>query len=150
MKYIFFIFSIFFSGVCLAQGDSLVLVNKGIRVNITTTDLENMPSLEIKTATNFTPESVFTGVRLKDLLEAYHVSSGSIRVFALDDYSYTLPVAELLKYNVILAYKRDNNYIDISEMGPYVVIYPRDKYPELKTLDVNAKTVWQIGTIEAP
>lgn len=54
-----------------------------------------------------------------------------------------------MKYNVILAYKKDGDYIDISELGPYAVIYPSESYPELKTLDVNAKTVWQIKTIES-
>lgn len=27
----------------------------------------------------------------------------------------------------------------MSEMGPYAIIYPRDNYHELKTLEVNAK-----------
>lgn len=37
----------------------------------------------------------------------------------------------------------------MSEMGPYAIIYPRDNYHELKTLEVNAKTVWQVKTIES-
>ncbi|MCT2386549.1 molybdopterin-dependent oxidoreductase [Erwinia pyrifoliae] len=148
MKYIFFILSILFSSFGLAQEDTLVLINQGTKINITTADLEKLPSLKIKTSTNFTPQSIFTGVKLSDLLKNYHVSSDVIRVFAWDDYSYTLPVAELLKYQVILAYKKNNEYMDMSEMGPYAIIYPRDIYHELKTLEVNAKTVWQVKTIE--
>ncbi|ADP13184.1 MULTISPECIES: molybdopterin-dependent oxidoreductase [Erwinia] len=148
MKYIFFILSILFSSFGLAEEDTLVLINQGTKINITTADLEKLPSLKIKTSTNFTPQSIFTGVKLSDLLKNYHVSSDVIRVFAWDDYSYTLPVAELLKYQVILAYKKNNEYMDMSEMGPYAIIYPRDIYHELKTLEVNAKTVWQVKTIE--
>lgn len=149
MKYIFFFVSIFFSSLSSAQEDTLILVNKGIETVITTADLERLPSLTLKTTTNFTPQSVFVGVRFSDLLQNYQISSGMIRAFAWDDYSYTLPVAELIKYNVILAYKKDSKYMDISEMGPYAIIYPKDDHSELRTLDVNAKTVWQVKKIEA-
>ncbi|KOC90172.1 oxidoreductase [Winslowiella iniecta] len=137
-----------FSTLCLAHENSFRLINNGNEISITTADLEQMPSSEIRTSTNFTPLSVFTGVRFSELAENYAIGSGEIRVFAWDDYSYTMPVAELLQYNVILAYKKNGSYIDISALGPYVIIYPRDDYPELETLDVNAKTVWQIKTLE--
>ncbi|WP_168385237.1 oxidoreductase [Erwinia amylovora] len=149
MKYIFLMLSIFFSNLCSAEEDALVLIHHGTKIYITTADLEKLPSWEIKTSTNFTPQSIFTGVKLSDLLENYHVSSEVIRAFAWDDYSYTLPVAELIKYSVTLAYKKNNEYMDMSEMGPYAIIYPRDNYHELKTLEVNAKTVWQVKTIES-
>jgi len=145
---IFFFITMIFSSLCLANDHSFKLIINGKETRITTADLEKILSLEIRTSTNFTPSSVFTGVSFKELAKNYPIGLGRIRAFAWDDYSYTMPIPELLKYNAILAYKKDGNYIDISALGPYAIIYPRDSYPELETLEVNAKTVWQIKTLE--
>lgn len=137
-----------YSSLPSAHEDSFKLIINGKEIRITTSDLEKMPLSEIKTSTNFTPLSIFTGVKFRELVKKYNIVAGQIRAFAWDDYSYTMPVAELLEYDVILAYKKDGNYIDLSELGPYAVIYPRDSHSELETLDVNAKTVWQVKTLE--
>ena len=67
-----------------------------------------------------------------------------MRAFAWDDYSYSMPIEEMIKFRVIVAYLRGGKPIDVGELGPFAIIYPRDQYPELNNLDVNAKTVWQV------
>jgi hypothetical protein len=54
----------------------------------------------------------------------------------------------MIKYRVIVAYLRGGKPIDVGELGPFAIIYPRDQYPELNNLDVNAKTVWQVKRLE--
>lgn len=120
----------------------------GEQLIITTQALETMPIKIISTSTNFTDKSDFSGITFRDLLNKYKISGDTIRVFAWDDYSYSIPIKELLKYNVILAFKKNDQYISISDLGPYAIIYPRDSTPELKNLDVNARTVWQIKGME--
>lgn len=129
--------------------DTLQLVFGKTTKTITTEDLSHLALSTIKTSTNFTPEATFEGVTFTTLLKSYGVQASQLRIFALDDYSYTLPVAELNKYGVILAYKKNGKNIPVSDLGPFAVIYPRDQHPELNNLEVNARTVWQINRIEA-
>ena len=129
--------------------DTLQLVFGKTTKTITTEDLSHLALSTIKTSTNFTPEAKFEGVTFTTLLKSYGVQASQLRIFALDDYSYTLPVAELDKYGVILAYKKNGKQIPVSDLGPFAVIYPRDQHPELNNLEVNARTVWQINRIEA-
>lgn len=132
-----------------AYADSFVLVNDSKEINVSTEDLLKLPVTSIATSTNFTPKATFEGVTFKELLSKYSITASSLRVYALDDYSYTLPVGELEKYHVILAYRKNDKVIPVSDLGPFAVIYPRDQNPELNKLEVNAKTVWQINRIEA-
>ncbi|APS32547.1 MULTISPECIES: oxidoreductase [Serratia] len=120
----------------------------GEKIKITRQMLEAMPAHTIKTSTNFTPEDTFTGVEFAELVEAYHLKGQSVRAFAWDDYSYSMPIDEMIKYRVIVAYQRGGKPIDVGELGPFAIIYPRDGYAELNNLDVNAKTVWQVKRLE--
>lgn len=132
-----------------AYADSFVLADGSKEINVSTEDLLKLPVTSITTSTNFTPKATFEGVTFKGLLSKYSITASSLRVYALDDYSYTLPVGELEKYHVILAYRKNDKVIPVSDLGPFAVIYPRDQNPELNKLEVNAKTVWQINRIEA-
>lgn len=131
-----------------ACADSFVLADGGKEINVSTEDLVKLPVTSITTSTNFTPKATFEGVTFTELLSKYSIRASSLRIYALDDYSYTLPVNELTKYHVILAYRKNGKVIPVSDLGPFGVIYPRDNHPELNKLEVNAKTVWQINRIE--
>lgn len=125
-----------------------LIIPAGKEIIITTAELEILPTYEIRTVTNYLPIHTYTGVRFSDFAEKYNIHSDKVRIFAWDDYSYTIPTEELIKYDVILAYKIDSKYIDLSELGPYVIIYPEDSQHELQKVDINAKTVWQVKTIK--
>ncbi|HHK8153083.1 MULTISPECIES: putative pterin-binding protein [Serratia] len=138
-----------FSAPLYAVVDSFYLKPAdGEKIKVTRQMLEAMPSHTIKTSTNFTPEEAFTGVEFSELVKAYHLQGKSVRAFAWDDYSYSMPIDEMIKYRVIVAYLRGGKPIDVGELGPFAIIYPRDQYPELNNLDVNAKTVWQVKRLE--
>lgn len=132
-----------------AHGDSFTLKYDGHKIEITTRDLEMLPCHEIETTTNFTPSAVFTGVRISDLLNKNKLSVSYLRIYSLDEYSYTVPIKDLDKYNMILAYKKNGAYISVTDLGPFAIIYQRDSIPEKEWPDINAKTVWQISEIEA-
>ena len=131
-----------------AYADSFVLADGSNEIKVSTEDLVKLPVTSITTATNFTPNATFQGVTFAELLSKYSIKASSLRVYALDDYSYTLPVGELIKYGVILTYRKNGQLIQVSDLGPFAVTYPRDEHPELNKLEVNAKTVWQINRIE--
>jgi len=49
---------------------------------------------------------------------------------------------------VILAIKKNGEYIKIREKGPIWMIYPMDDYPELKKdLLTQYKLIWHVRTI---
>lgn len=128
--------------------DSFMLSNDQSQTTVTTEDLMKLPCEKIVTSTNFTPSAEFSGVSLESFIKKYAIKGSAIRVFALDDYSYTIPLSELTAYHAIIAYKKNGNFMPISDLGPYSIIYPRDRHPELNKLDVDAKTVWQIRQID--
>ncbi|MGG6196546.1 molybdopterin-dependent oxidoreductase [Pantoea allii] len=146
-KILALVLSVMLSPVALA--DSFRLVDGNTVKTVSTADLEKMPVASITTGTNFTPKSTFTGVPFQDFLDKYGVKAKALRFFALDEYSYTVPVNELLKYHAILAYQKNGKNLPVSDMGPYVVIFPRDEHPELSRADINAKTVWMISEVKA-
>lgn len=133
----------------MANNDAFTLLNNNKALVITRSDLEKLSTHDIRTSTNFTPVSDFSGVLISDFIKKYNIDKDSkLRIFALDDYSYTVPVPELVKYHALLAYKKDKKYIDISAFGPFATVFPRDDFPELKNMDIDAKTIWMIKTIE--
>lgn len=138
--------SVILSPVALA--DSFKLVEGTTTDIVSTADLEKLPTASITTGTNFTPKATFTGVPFQDFLNKYNVRAKALRFFALDEYSYTVPVDELLKYHAILAYRKNGKFMPVSDLGPYVVIFPRDEHPELPKADINAKTVWMISKVK--
>lgn len=146
---IFFVMAIMTSLNVYADKDSFDIKKKdGNVINVTRNEIEKLPSYKITTSTNFTSREDFVGVKFKDLMEYYKLSGDKVRAFALDDYSFTLNIHEMLRYNVIVAYKMNGEYMKISELGPFAIIYPIDQFPELNSLSVNAKTVWQIKLLE--
>ncbi|PXV72206.1 MULTISPECIES: molybdopterin-dependent oxidoreductase [Pantoea] len=146
-KILALVMSVMLSPVALA--DSFKLVDGNTVKTVSTADLEKMPVASITTGTNFTPKATFTGVPFQVFLDEYGIKAQALRFFALDEYSYTVPVKELLKYHAILAYRKNGKNLPVSDMGPYVVIFPRDEHPELPRADINAKTVWMISEVKA-
>lgn len=149
MKYILFIITLMISHGVSATIDSFIIKNSdGNKIKVTRKEMEELPQYSITTSTNFTLKSEFVGVKFKDIIDKYSLYGSKVRAYSLDDYSFTLPIDEMKNYNVIIAYKKDGNYMSISELGPFSIIYPRDNFPELNNLSVNAKTVWQVKLLE--
>jgi hypothetical protein len=134
-------------GICAVDFFYLTETGKD-KIKISLEDLKAMPTYSFKTSTNYTTEEIFLGVKIYDLVEKYKIEGKLIRAFAWDDYSYSMPIDEMIQYNVILAYQKGGVDMDIKSFGPFAIIYPRDIYPELSQRDVNAKTVWQIRLLE--
>lgn len=105
----------------------------------------SLPQTTIKTGTNWTPVSRFTGVRITDLLDAVGAKGDTVEFRTLDDYTVQLPIAEFRKYGVILARQMDGKPLEPNKWGPYFVIYPKDDFPkELNVPSTEAKFVWQV------
>lgn len=70
-----------------------------------------------------------------------------LRVAALDGYEAYLPVSDLTRFDPILAYRKDDQYIGILDRGPLLLIYPFDSNPQLQTMEYINRTIWQVNAI---
>jgi hypothetical protein len=55
---------------------------------------------------------------------------------------------DVRKYNVILALKRDGEYMPVRDKGPLFIVYPFDSDPELKNRVYYGRSVWQVARLE--
>lgn len=136
------------SGSLFANDCFSIIKKDAQKIEVCKSDLNKLPMHSFKTTTIYTPEEVFEGVKIKDLFEANAVVGNTVRAFAWDDYSYSMPIDELLKYDVIIALKRNGVEMDTSTLGPFAIVYPVDLFPEMNSLEANAKSVFQLKEIK--
>ncbi len=81
-------------------------------------------------------------------MEAVGATGDRIVSIALNDYSAEMPMEDARKYGVLLALKRDGEYMTVRDKGPLFIIYPFDSNPDLKAQKYYSRSVWQIARIE--
>jgi len=90
----------------------------------------------------------FEGVPLAKLMQSVGATGDRVAAVALNDYSIEIPIEDFAKYNVILALKRDGEYMPVRDKGPLFIVYPYDSNPELKNQKFYSRSVWQVARIE--
>lgn len=107
--------------------------------------LEQLGTTTITTDSPWTDAATkFTGVNINVLLKAVGAQSSAIRAIAADDYWYDIEEIDFEKYPVVLAYKRDDQYMSARNLGPLWIMFPFDDFPELLTEVNKASCVWQL------
>lgn len=110
--------------------------------------LEELGMQTIVTSTPwFTGKVTFEGVPLAKLLERVGAKGEEIVAIALNDYRGQVPVADAEKYGVILALKRDGEYMPVRDKGPIFIVYPYDEYAELHDQMYYGRSVWQVARL---
>jgi hypothetical protein len=95
----------------------------------------------------FTGKVKFEGVPMKALMAAIGATGDTLVVSALNDYTSEVPISDFTKYNVILALKRDGEYMPVSNKGPLFIVYPYDTDPDLKSQKYYSRSAWQVARI---
>jgi hypothetical protein len=90
----------------------------------------------------------FSGPLLRDLLTAAGAQGQTLRAIALNDYRVDIPVADVQKFDVILARLLDDQPMPVREKGPLFVIYPFADHPELRNAVYYSRCAWQLKAIE--
>ena len=106
-----------------------------------------MTSVETKTPW-FTDRVRFEGVLMRQLMALIGASGTELKVRALNDYASEIPISDFATYDVILALKRNGNYMEISDKGPLFVVYPYDSAPELQSQKYYSRSPWQVAKME--
>jgi hypothetical protein len=133
----------------LVVAGKITETNKGQRAVFDRPMLEAIGGAKIETVTPwYTGKVKFEGVLFSRLIKEVGATGQSLVITALDDYSREIPVEELVKYNAILAIKRNGEYLPIGDKGPLFVVYPYDASPELANEKYYSKSIWQVRRIE--
>ncbi|EIM29327.1 molybdopterin-dependent oxidoreductase [Microvirga lotononidis] len=111
--------------------------------------LESLGLVTVETTTPWHEGKVkFEGVSMDKLMKLVGASGQRIVVVALNDYTTEIPMEDFAKFNVILAIKRNGEYMSVRDKGPLFIIYPYDSNPDLKSQTYFARSAWQVARIE--
>jgi hypothetical protein len=115
-------------------------------------DRDMLEAMGLETIVTSTPwdngKVRFEGVPMTKLLDRVKAEGKTIRAVALNDYVSLVPVEDFAKHGVILALKRDGQYMPVRDKGPLFIVYPFDSNPELQAQMYYARAVWQVKRIE--
>lgn len=101
------------------------------------------------TSTTWTTGVVqFDGVSLKALLDRLGVVSGTLKMYAVNDYAVEVPVSDAVEGGPILAYAQDGKQMSVRDKGPLWLVYPFDLDPEYRTEVIYSRSIWQLVKIE--
>ena len=64
---------------------------------------------------------------------------------ALNDYATDIPLEDFKSQPVILATKRDGNYMPVRDKGPLFIVYNYDSNAELQHQRFYSRSVWQVA-----
>ena len=110
--------------------------------------LESLGTVRFETTTPWYKGPVaFEGVPMDVLMRHVGAEGQRVIAIALNDYSSEIPFEDLRKYNVILALKRDGEYMPVRDKGPLFIVYPFDSDPELKSQTFYGRSVWQVAKL---
>ncbi len=122
--------------------------NQGNMAQFDRAMLEALGMTGFETTSPWYPGSVrFDGVRMDRLMAEVGAKGERVMAFALNDYSTELPMSDFAAYGVLLALKRNGEYMPVRDKGPLFIIYPFDSRPELKHQRFYARSVWQLARL---
>lgn len=105
-----------------------------------------MVSFETTTPWHSGPQK-FEGVQIGKLLRSIGASGDRIQAVALNDYTTEIPTEDFTRFNVIIALKRNNEYMPVRDKGPLFIVYPYDSDPELRSQKYYSRSAWQLSQI---
>lgn len=89
----------------------------------------------------------FEGVPMARLLAAVGAYGDTIVATALNDYVTEIPVSDVATYGVLLALKRNGQYMTPRDKGPLFIIYPFDSDRALQHQRFYSRSAWQLARI---
>ncbi|WP_417769786.1 oxidoreductase [Stappia sp.] len=116
--------------------------------DFTISDLEKLGVTSVTTSTPWHDKIVtFEGVRLADLMAYVGATGDQVEGVALNNFYAEIPRSDFTTYDALLAFKADGAYLGVRDKGPLFVIYPFDRFPELKNELYYSRSIWQLRRI---
>lgn len=128
---------------------SLVGAVDGGRIDLDLAGLESLGLVELSTETPFSREiQHFAGVELEPLLTRAGARGDVVRATALNAYAIDLPIDEIRRYPIIIATRLGGRHLTVRDKGPLWVVFPWSQYPELEGPLTEARSIWQLRTLD--
>jgi hypothetical protein len=122
--------------------------NAGLAVQLDRTMLDAMPRKTIKTSNPWDQKvTAYEGVLLRDLMNYVKAGGQTATFSALNDYRSDIALADMERYDVILAFRRNGEDIPVRDKGPLFVVFPFSDVPELANEARYAQSVWQVNRV---
>lgn len=132
----------------LVLDGQIMQCNSGLEVQFDIAMLETLPRTAVKTTDPWEPGvAIYEGVLLRDLLNFVNANGTVLTILALNDYYAELKVSDTQWIDVILAWKRNGEYLPVREKGPLKVVFPFSEEPELSVQERFSQSVWQVARI---
>lgn len=87
---------------------------------------------------------VFAGIPMTTLMQVVHGFGETVVATALNDYETKIPISDFAEFNVLLALKRNGEYMPVRDKGPLFIVYPYDSDPVLKSQKYYSRSAWQL------
>jgi hypothetical protein len=114
-------------------------------------DREMLEMIGLQTITTANPwydgKVRFEGVSMDKLMTLVGAKGTKVTAIALNDYVSSLPIEDFKKFNVILAMKRDGEYMEVRDKGPLFIVYPYDSDPQLQSQTYYTRSAWQVSKL---
>ncbi len=111
--------------------------------------IEALPQHQFETRTPWTEgTSRYHGVLLSVLLDYVGAAGHTMTATALNDYKVSVNYQELKDYPIMLAYKKDGQYMRIRDKGPLWILYPMSDFKELDHPRHHSGMVWQLRKLQ--
>ena len=132
----------------LTVGGKIKRTNDGDKARFDRAMLEKLGMVSFETTTPWYNGLVkFEGVPMAKLMEFVGAEGTIATAVALNDYITEIPITDFAQYGVILALKRDGNYMPVRDKGPLFIVYPYDSNPELKHQKYYGRSAWQVAQL---
>lgn len=86
----------------------------------------------------------FEGVSMAKVMQIVGAAGDTLVATALNDYSTAIPMSDFTQFNVLLALKRNGEYMPVRDKGPLFIVYPYDSNPVLKSQKYYSRSAWQV------
>jgi hypothetical protein len=114
-------------------------------------DREMLEALGWTSFTTSTPwydaPMTFAGVPMAKLMQTVGATGEAVVAGALNDYETKIPTSDFTQFDVLLALKRNGEYMPVRDKGPLFIIYPFDRSAELKSQKYYGRSAWQLARL---
>jgi len=125
---------------------------EGQKNDVIELDLVSLTKLESTTFTTDQPwtsePKEYTGVRVDVLLDHIGAKTADFDALASNEYKFRLSEIDFEKYPIIVAYKINGEFVSTRDLGPLLIVFPFNDYPELRTERNKAASVWQLTELQ--
>ncbi|MDV3504208.1 hypothetical protein [Marinobacter sp. M-5] len=148
--FVLFAFVATVSSSLLASANDLKIADGAELIVLDRSELEAFPQSTVVTfSPYFDGDETFSGPTLTRVLEPFDVSGErNVTLKALNDYTVTGPLREILGLDAIVATRRNGKVMSVRDRGPFWIILPLSTRPELDDENFHRYMVWQLNGIE--